>query len=50
MQVPMSIKVGMGLAASATIGDRIVIERAVTLQMPKIVPRRCVGKYSRVAK
>ena len=49
IQVAISIIVGVGLAASATIGDMIVTDLAVTLQTPKTVPRRCVGKYFKVA-
>ena len=38
MHVTMSMSVGVGCDASAIIGDRTVIERAVTLQMPNTVP------------
>jgi len=48
-QVATIITVGVGRAASATIGDKMVIERAVTLQIPNTVPSKCVGKYSKVA-
>ena len=36
---------GMGLGASATIGAKIVTERAVTLQVPKTRPMYRFGKY-----
>ena len=49
IQVTMSMSVGVGRGASAIIGDRIVTERAVTLNMPNTVPRTYVGKNSRVA-
>ena len=35
---------GIGSAASATMGDIIVIARAVTLHAPKTAPKKCDGK------
>ena len=39
---------GVGDSASAIIGAKIVIERAVTLQIPNTVPKKALGKYTRV--